>query len=164
DEYFNRDLKSELSKRPSLRGKGKFKEVANREPLEKLIPQVVIPKIGKLSAKDKERQSTKEWKALANKHSAIESNINCLEQHGLNRCPDKGFSAYRRYVGLGVQAYNLHKIGNHILEKWRDAEKKDRSIDRLDSSHGLTPIRIPPRELEAALCSDITKIQDQGSS
>ena len=26
DEYFNRDLKSELSKRPSLRGKGKFKE------------------------------------------------------------------------------------------------------------------------------------------
>lgn len=103
-----------------------FSKIANRAPLEKLIPLVVIPKKGKLSEKDKERQSTKEWKALANKHSAIESNINCLEHHGLNRCPDKGYNAYRRYTGLGILAYNLHKIGNHILDISRAAEKKER--------------------------------------
>ena len=88
----------------------------------------MIPKKGKLSEKDKERQSTKEWKKLAHKHSAIESNINCLEHHGLNRCPDKGHQAYCRYTGLGVLAYNLHKIGNHILEGWREAEKKERRL------------------------------------
>ena len=105
-----------------------FSKMSNREPLEKLIQLVVIPKKGKLSEKDKERQSTKEWKKLAHKHSAIESNINCLERHGLNRCPDKGHQAYCRYTGLGVLAYNLHKIGNHILEGWREAEKKERRL------------------------------------
>ncbi len=103
-----------------------FSKIANRVPLEKVIPLVVIPKKGKLSEKDKERQSTKEWKVLAKKHSAIESNINCLEHHGLNRCPDKGLRGYRRYTGLGVLAYNLHKIGNHLLEERRIAEKKER--------------------------------------
>ncbi len=103
-----------------------FSKAENREPLERVIPKVVIPKKGKLSQKDKERQSGKEWRVLANKHSAIESNINCLEHHGLNRCPDKGVHGYRRYVGLGVLAYNLHKIGNHVLAGWREAEKKRR--------------------------------------
>jgi len=103
-----------------------FSKMSNRDPLEKLIPLVVIPKKGKLSEKDKERQSNKEWKKLANKHSAIESNINCLEHHGLNRCPDKGHQAYSRYTGLGVLSYNLHKIGNHILAGWRESEKKER--------------------------------------
>lgn len=88
----------------------------------------MIPKKGKLSEKDKERQSTKEWKKLANKHSSIESNINCLEQHGLNRCPDKGSRGYRRYAGLGVLAYNLHKIGNRILEILRETEKTERRL------------------------------------
>ena len=101
-----------------------FSKASNREYLESVIDKVVIPKKGKLSQKDKERQSDKEWRALANKHSAIESNINCLEHHGLNRCPDKGLHGYRRYVGLGVLAYNLHKIGNHILATWREAEKE----------------------------------------
>lgn len=104
-----------------------FSKMANRAPLEERIPLVVIPKKGKLSAADKERQSTAEWKALANKHSAIESNINSLEHHGLNRCPDKGIRGYRRYTGLGVLAYNLHNIGNHLLEKYRVAEKNYRA-------------------------------------
>ena len=103
-----------------------FSKMANRGPLEELIPLVIIPKKGKLSKLDKERQSTKQWKKLANKHSAVESNINCLENHGLNRCPDKGLHGYRRYTGLGVLSYNLHKIGNHILEGWREIEKKER--------------------------------------
>jgi len=64
---------------------------------------------------EKERESTPRWKKLRNQHSAVESNINSLEHHGLNRCPDKGLSGYRRYVGFGVLAYNLHKIGAKLL-------------------------------------------------
>ena len=37
-----------------------------------------------------------------------------LEHHGLDRCPDKGLEHYKRYVGLGVLAYNLHKVGNTL--------------------------------------------------
>ena len=88
---------------------------------------IIMPKKGKLNAADKERQSQKPWRKLANRHSAVESHINSLEHHGLNRCPDKGYQAYARYAGLGVLAYNLHKIGNHLLDVRREADRAARA-------------------------------------
>ncbi len=101
-----------------------FSKAADRELFELYIPLVVIPKKGKLSQADKERQSEKKWRKMANKHSAVESNINSLEHHGLDRCPDKGYAAYCRYAGLGVLAYNLHRIGNNLQASQRAKEKK----------------------------------------
>lgn len=100
-----------------------FSSIENRELLELYIPQVIMPKKGKLSQADKDRQSTKSWKKLANAHSAIESDINCLEHHGLDRCPDRGWNNYQRYVSLGVLSYNLHKIGNFLTGKKRGKVK-----------------------------------------
>jgi len=94
-----------------------FSSMDDRELLELFIPNVIMPKKGRLNLEDKARQNTKKFKQLRNKHSAIESNINALEHHGLNRCPDKGFSGFKRYAGLGVLAYNCHKIGNKLFEK-----------------------------------------------
>ncbi len=37
----------------------------------------------------------------------------------MNRCPDKGITSFRRYAALGVLAYNLHKLGNILLEQDR---------------------------------------------
>jgi hypothetical protein len=101
-----------------------FSSIENRQLLELCIPQVIMPKKGKLSAEDRERQKDKKWRKLANAHSAVESNINALEHHGLDRCPDKGEPSYHRYTGLGVLAYNLHRIGNHLQEQERKALKK----------------------------------------
>ena len=102
-----------------------FSTIDNRELLEYCLPdaEINMPKKGKLSAADKERQSQKKWRRAANKHSAVESDIHSLECHGLNRCPDKGYQAYARYTGLGVLAYNLHKIGNHLLDARRGVER-----------------------------------------
>ncbi len=47
-----------------------------------------------------------------------------LEHHGLNRCADKGIEGYRRYVGLSVLAYNLHILGNHLVEVARKKEEQ----------------------------------------
>jgi hypothetical protein len=44
-------------------------------------------------------------------HSAVESAINALEVHGLDRCPDHGIGGFERYVGLAVVARNIHRIG-----------------------------------------------------
>ena len=74
-----------------------------------------MPKKGKRNKEEKERESAKKFKQLRNAHSAIESNINMLEHHGLNRCPDKGLHGYKRYVGLSVLAYNLHILGNCLI-------------------------------------------------
>jgi IS5 family transposase len=100
-----------------------FSKMEDRELLELFIPDIIMPKKGKLSQKEKERQNQKQWKKLKNAHSAVESNINCLEHHGLDRCPDKGYKAYQRYVGLGVLSYNLHRIGNALLARNKEGQK-----------------------------------------
>ena len=58
------------------------------------------------------------------KHSAVESDINELEQHGLDRCPDSGIDGYRRYVGLAVLGTNLHRLGTILQKQSSQAVKK----------------------------------------
>jgi len=91
----------------------------NFQRLCPLVDHVVMPKKGKLSQSDKEREYSKPFQQLRHQHAAVESAINCLEHHGLNRCPDKGITNFRRYTALGVLAYNLHKIGNILLDQDR---------------------------------------------
>jgi transposase, IS5 family len=103
-----------------------FYSKANLEVLQHSgIEHVILPKKGRLNKEDKQRESDKKFKELRHAHSAVESNINMLEHHGLNRCMDKGLYGYKRCVGLSVLAYNLHQLGNVLLAKERkEAEKK----------------------------------------
>jgi len=87
-----------------------------KQMLEKLFDKVIMPKPGKKSKALEIEESSKTFVALRQKHSLIESNINQLEHHGLNKCPDKGIHGFKRYVSLGIIAYNLHRLGN-ILKK-----------------------------------------------
>jgi len=91
---------------------------------EAAIEQVILPKRGRHNKEDKERESSPAFKKLRNAHSAIESNINMLEHHGLNRCMDKGLRGYKRCVGLSILAYNLHILGNALKAKELEAEVK----------------------------------------
>ena len=83
--------------------------------------KAVIPKKGRLSLSDLQRENDTEFIKAKCKHSAVESNINELEHRGLDRCPDKGIRGMHRYVGLAVIAYNLHRIGKILLEQDRKA-------------------------------------------
>lgn len=97
-----------------------------RKELEEHVDLVVMPKKGRRNAQDRERESARKFVKTKNQHSAVESEINSLEHHGLNRCPDKGMHGYERYVGFGILAYNLHQIGKCLLAKQRKAlEKSD---------------------------------------
>ena len=96
-----------------------FTRTADRELLSLYIPEVVMPKRGKKNAAETERESEKKFVALRNQHSAVESEINSLEHHGLNRCLDVGLKGYQRYVGYGVLSYNLHVIGRELLARQR---------------------------------------------
>jgi len=102
-----------------------FWKPKNREFLNEIIDTVILPKKGKLSQKDKDIEFSDEFKCARKKHSAVESGINALENHGLDRCPDKGIKAFRRYISLAVLARNLQILGDMIQEK--EAEKKKRS-------------------------------------
>jgi len=90
------------------------------------IDQVILPKRGRHNKEDKERESNPKFKKLRNAHSAVESNINMLEHHALNRCMDKGLWGFSRCVGLSVLAYNLHILGNALKAKQLAEEQKAR--------------------------------------
>lgn len=98
-----------------------FSRAEDRELLGLFIPQVIMPKRGRKNAQEVEAERAKKFVALRKAHSAVESAINALEHHGLNRCLDVGLEGYTRYVGYGVLAYNLHLIGRHLLEQRRTA-------------------------------------------
>ena len=94
-----------------------FTRAEDRELLSLYVPEVVMPKRGKKNAAETERESQKRFVALRQHHSAVESDINSLEHHGLNRCLDVGVAGYLRYVGYGVLSYNLHVIGRQLLAR-----------------------------------------------
>ena len=91
----------------------------NYKELEATKIFLTMPKKGKLSKAEYEREHDTEFIALRKAHSAVESNINMLEHHGVNRCPDHGIASFKRYVALGVLGYNLHRLGNLLLEQDR---------------------------------------------
>ena len=96
-----------------------FTRAEDRDLLSLYVPTVVMPKRGKKNAVETERESEKNFVVLRRRHSAVESDINSLEHHGLNRCLDVGLAGYRRYVGYGVLSYNLHVIGRELLARAR---------------------------------------------
>jgi IS5 family transposase len=96
-----------------------FTRAADRELLSLYVPEVVMPKRGKKNAAETQRERGKKFVALRKQPSAVESEINRLEHHGLNRCLDAGITGYPRYVGGGVMSYNLHVIGRELLARRR---------------------------------------------
>ncbi len=98
----------------------------NKKELAKLIDNVILPKKGKLSAKDKETEYSEEFIQARKKHSGIESAINALENHSLDRCSDRGIEGFERYVSLSVLARNIQIIGNIIQLKNIKKQKRKR--------------------------------------
>jgi len=99
-----------------------------RKDLEAFLETVILPKKGKLSGKDREWQSSEEFVQGRKQHSAVESGINALENHSLDRCPDHGVNGFHRYVALAVVARNLQILGHIVRQK---ALKRQRRIDKI---------------------------------
>lgn len=89
----------------------------NKAYFKEKVSKVIMPKKGKCNQSEKEEQGEKIFKKYRNKHSAVESNINELEHRGLDRCPDRNYTHYKRYIALGILSYNLHKIGKEIIRQ-----------------------------------------------
>jgi len=92
----------------------------NKDLLGMFVDNLVMPKKGKLNKMEQEEEHLPIFKKLRNKHSAVESNINELEYRGLDRCPDKGFKSFKRYIAIGICAYNLHRIGAEIQKQEKE--------------------------------------------
>ncbi len=94
-----------------------FYSPENKKQLANILDFVVLPKKGRLSAKEKEVEHCEEFIESRRKHSAVESSINALENHGLDRCLDHGLHGFKRYVALAVLARNIQIMGHLIQQK-----------------------------------------------
>ena len=88
-----------------------FHSPENQRELKDMLEQVVLPKKGKLNSAEKEREYGEEFVQAKKKHSAVESAINALQVHGLNKCPDQGLEGFERYAALAVLSRNIQMIG-----------------------------------------------------
>lgn len=89
----------------------------NMEELNEILDLAALPKKGRLSVKDSQRENSENFRHARRKHSAVESAISALENHGLDRCLDLGIIGFERYVALAVIARNLQILGNILKQK-----------------------------------------------
>jgi hypothetical protein len=94
-----------------------FYSPSNRVQLVAMLDKVVLPKKGKLSLKDKEIEHSEGFIQARYQHSAVESAINAVENHGLDRCLDHGIKGFKRYVALAVIGRNIQVLGNIIQQR-----------------------------------------------
>jgi len=94
-----------------------FYSLLGKQAISKQFHKVVMPKNTKKTAAQELEESEKDFVALRKKHSAVESNINELEQAGVNKVPDKGMKGFKKYVALGVLAYNIKRLGKLVIQQ-----------------------------------------------
>ncbi len=88
------------------------------------------PKKGKLFQKDKQIEHSEEFVESRHKHAAVESAINALENHALDRCPDHGIVGFKRYVALAVLARNIQILGSKIRLKELKRQKQRKHAEQ----------------------------------
>lgn len=95
-----------------------------------MLERVILPKKGRLSAKDAQVEKSGVFVQARRKHSAVESAISAMENHGLDRCLDIGIEGFERYVALAVVARNLQVLGNYLLERELKSKKRREQYNR----------------------------------
>jgi len=105
-----------------------FHSQPNQAALPERLELVVLPKKGRLSVPDQAREHADDFVAVRRRHPAVESAINALEVHGLDRCLDHGLDGFKRYVALAVVARNIQKLGAVLRkrEKLPDSKRRNR--------------------------------------
>lgn len=103
-----------------------FYSPANQEVLKPRLDCMVLPKKGRLSKADIERESEPEFVKLRKQHSAVESAINALEVHGLDKCPDHGLHGFKRYIAMAVVARNIQRLGAVLRQQEKEAAQRKR--------------------------------------
>ena len=97
----------------------------NQAALDRLVECNAMQKKGKMNEAERERQSDPEFQMMARSHSRIESNINNLEQRGMDRVLSYGPDGFERMVFLSVLALNVHLLGLRRRERFREERKRE---------------------------------------
>ena len=101
----------------------------NKRQLSRILESAVLPKKGKLNEEQRIEEGRQEFVAARQQHPAVESGIQALENHGLDRCPDHSLQGFERYVALAVVGRNIQVLGT-ILWKQHERKQKRKAMPR----------------------------------
>ena len=90
---------------------------SNRQELDRLLELNVMPKKGRRSQQDWQREQAPAFAEARRQHPAVESAINNLNQRGLSLIRTHGEEGFVRTVALVVVAANVHRLGLLLKEK-----------------------------------------------
>ena len=114
-----------------------FHSTANQAALKERLELVALPRKGKLSQEAQAVEQAPAFAQARRAHSAVESAINALEVHGLDRCPDHGIHGFKRYVALAVLARNIHRIGAILWQRDALRERRHAKYSERERPHRL---------------------------
>ena len=130
-------VKEAQERHPQLRecsfDKG-FHSKGNQLELTAQLERLVLPRKGKLSQQAQALEQTEAFIKARHQHSAVESAINALEVHGLNKCRDHGIEGFKRYVALAVVARNIHRTGDLLWQRECKHERRKRKCKDRDTA------------------------------
>ncbi len=113
-----------------------FYSPENKKRLRQFLELVILPKKGKLSKSNQLMEYSEEFVLGRRKHSGVESAINGLENHGLDRCLDHGLYGFKRYVSFAVLARNIETLGsvirNQQLKSLKRKEERNQRKKKLE--------------------------------
>jgi len=76
------------------------------------VKRVILPKAGYKSQRRRQHERLSWFRRGRRYHSGVEGRISVLKRkHGLDRCLNRGEDGFERWVGWGIIANNLTKIG-----------------------------------------------------
>jgi len=114
-----------------------FHSDENQSALREELELVVLPRKGKLSPQEQKLEQAPAFIKARRQHSAVESAINALEVHGLDRCLDHGIGGFKRYVALAVVARNIHRLGAILWQQDQARAKRKRKYSDRDTTYKL---------------------------
>ena len=103
-----------------------FHSPGNRGQLDAMLDLNALPRKGRLSVAEREREEAQPFAEARRQHPAVESAINNLEHRGLDRVRSHGADGFAHTVALSILAANLHRIGLLVRRRMREAERRRR--------------------------------------
>ena len=115
------DAHQQLFGRPPTQAsadRGVFSADNETEANSRGIKRVVLPKPGKKSEKRRQHEKQPWFRSARKWHAGVEGRISVLKRrYHLDRCLYQGQNGFHRWVGWGVIAHNLNKIGSTVVAR-----------------------------------------------